>query len=88
MNQKLRNPYKLNIDKDNGYGRFGPVPNLAPYPNDYFNTTIHAGIVSRLNGISWKFMTGDPGCDGFDQSWQQCAKQVLPDPYPSVWLFK
>ena len=55
------------------------------FPNDF---SIHSAIISKVNGINWKFMTGDPGCDGFDQSWQDCKKAPLPDPYPSVWLFK
>jgi len=35
----------------------------------------------------WKMLTGDPGCDGFDQSWQECKKAPLPSPFPSVWLY-
>ena len=67
----------------------GPDPeHFQPYPNPYFNTSIHSAIISKINGISWKFMTGDPGCGGFDQSWAECKNQTLPDPFPSVWLYK
>ena len=37
VGQAVRDEILLNIDHD--YVRFNPLPNLAPYPNTYFNTT-------------------------------------------------
>jgi len=79
----------LNIDRfflreNNGEG---PDPiNFTEYPNPFFpNTSIHAAIVAEVDGITWKLLTGDPGCSLFNAP---CNKTVpIPDPFPSVHLY-
>ena len=50
--------------------------------------SIHAAIISKVNGNYWKLLTGDPGCELFDEPLPNCGKHPLPNPYPSVHLFK
>ena len=43
-----------------------------------------AGVVKIIDGITWKLLTGDPGCPLVDK---QCPDTPLPNPFQSVRLF-
>ena len=70
-----RDTVLLNIDRD---WYFTKDRNFTSYPNDYWDTTIHAGLIHH----NWKILTGDAGHGGFYKN-----KTVIPNPYPSVHLF-
>lgn len=83
--EKPRTEILLNIDREYDRG-YSPDPiNFTHYENPFFDTSIHAAIVSELDGVTWKLLTGDPGCELYDFPCHKDHK--LPDPFPSVWLF-
>ena len=73
-----RDTILLNIDRMWHRG-YEPTPkNFTKYPNPYFDTHIHSGLIFQ----NWKLLTGDPGHGAF-----YLNKTDDPNPYPSVQLF-
>ena len=57
----------VNIDR-NYIRAYSPDPvTFEPYPNDYWNTSVQAGVIKIIDGMTWKLMTGDPGCSLIDK---------------------
>jgi len=85
--KKYRHPRSemlVNIDR-NYIRAYSPDPvNFEPYTNGFWNTSIQAGVVKIIDGITWKLLTGDPGCPLVDK---QCPDTPLPNPFKSVRLF-
>ena len=74
----------VNIDR-NYIRAYSPDPaSFEPYPNEFWNTSVQAGVVRQIDGYLWKLVTGDPGCPLIDA---QCPKTPLPSPYKSVRLY-
>ena len=73
----------VNIDR-NYIRAYSPDPvSFEPYENDYWNTSIQAGVIKIIDGMTWKLMTGDPGCSlidkqeyGFHQNFQFRANKI------------
>ena len=73
--ERPRETVLLNIDRMWHRG-YEPTPtNFTKYPNPYFNTMIHSGIIHN----NFKLLTGDPGHGNFHKN-----KTSDPNPYPSV----